>query len=64
MHEMHTYMVASYNHNPLHYKHKTEEDKLLSKYRRLLKRSKRNETKEKYRNLIREITDERKRTEG
>lgn len=64
LHEMHTYMVASYNHNPLHYKHKTEEDKLLSKYRRLLKRSKRNETKEKYRNLIREITDERKRTEG
>lgn len=53
------YMEKDYSSNPLHYRHKTEEDKLLLKYRRLMKRSKKKETKEKYKALIKEITDER-----
>ncbi len=53
------YMKEDYSHNRLHYKHKTPEDKLLLKYKRLLKRSKKSVTKDKYRQLIKEITDER-----
>jgi hypothetical protein len=43
----------------MHYRHKTPEDKLLLKYRRLVKRSKKPETKAKYQQLIKEITDAR-----
>lgn len=49
------YMVASYVHNPLHPKHNTGTDKLMKKYRRLLKRSKKPETKAKYKKLIQEL---------
>ena len=52
-----SYRAKDYSRNPLHYRHKTEEDKLLAKYRRLVKRSKKVETKEKYKALIKEITD-------
>jgi len=53
------YMGLDYSHNPLHYKHKTPEDKLLLKYRRLKRRSKKPETKKKYDTLIKEITNAR-----
>ena len=53
------YMGLDWSHNPLHYKHKTDEDKLLLKYRRLQKRSKKPATKAKYKALIKEITDAR-----
>jgi hypothetical protein len=56
---MSSYMTDDYSENPLHYRHKTPEDKLLLKYRRLVKRSKKPETKAKYQQLIKEITDAR-----
>lgn len=59
LNSMHEYMIADYTDNPLHFKHKTEEDKLLLKYRRLKRRSKKPETKQKYEDLIKEITDAR-----
>lgn len=49
------YMHRDYEHNPLHWKHKTDEDKLRLKYKRLLRRSKRAETKAKYRRLLEEL---------
>lgn len=47
------YMEANYDLMPLHYKHKTEADKLKSLYRRKIKQVKKEETKEKYRQMIR-----------
>lgn len=46
------YWGQDYSENPIHPKHLTDKDKLLRKYKRLLKRSKRESTKEKYRKLI------------
>ena len=56
---MYRYMVKDYSHNRLHYRHKTDEDKLLLKYKRLKRRSKKPETKQKYEDLIKEINHER-----
>ena len=46
------YWSKDYSANPMHPKHLTDKDKLLRKYKRLLKLSKRESTKEKYRKLI------------
>jgi len=46
------YWSKDYSANPMHPKHLTDKDKLLRKYKRLLKQSKRESTKEKYRKLI------------
>tara|TARA_R100000935_G_C2838327_1_gene169483 strand:- start:1146 stop:1553 length:408 start_codon:yes stop_codon:yes gene_type:complete len=46
------YWILDYSENPIHPKHLTDKDKLLRKYKRLLRRSKRECTKEKYRKLI------------
>lgn len=52
---MYEYMQDDYTDNPLHYKHKTPTDKLRLKYKRLLRRSKKPETKAKYQQLIKEL---------
>ena len=49
------YWSKDYSSNPIHPKHLTDKDKLLRKYKRLLKQSKRESTKEKYRKLISEL---------
>lgn len=49
------YWSKDYSANPMHPKHLTDKDKLLRKYKRLLKQSKRESTKEKYRKLISEV---------
>lgn len=49
------YMYCKYEHMPLHPKHLTDKDKLLKKYRRLKKNSKKQETKDKYSQLIKEL---------
>ena len=49
------YMETDWSVNPLHPSHKTAQDKLASKYRRLIKRSKKPETKQKYRDLLRKL---------
>jgi len=46
------YWGQDYSENPIHPKHLTDKDKLVRKYKRLLKQSKRESTKEKYRKLI------------
>ena len=46
------YWSLDFSKNPIHPKHLTDKDKLLRKYKRLLRRSKRECTKEKYRKLI------------
>lgn len=51
---MPAYMDDDYSRMPLHYRHKTPEDKLLAKYRQLKRRSIKPETKLKYENLIKE----------
>lgn len=56
---MYGYMMRDYSHEPFHYKHMTEKDKLIRKYKRLRKRSKKMSTKLKYTDLIKEITNER-----
>ena len=52
---MYNYMYANYSTLPLHPKHLTPLDKELRKARRGLRLSKKDETKEKYRNLIKEL---------
>ena len=54
------YKNKDYSNNPIHPNHKTEKDKVIKEYRRRIKRAKRPETKEKYRVLIRELTNESK----
>jgi hypothetical protein len=49
------YWKKDYSENPMHPKHLTDKDKLVRKYKRLLKQSKRESTKEKYRKLISEV---------
>ena len=49
---LHAYMVASYDDNPLHPKHRTPTDKLRQKYERLHRRSKKPETKLKYKQQL------------
>lgn len=58
---MNGYIKRDYSENKLHYRHKTPEDKLILKYKRLVKRSKKPETRAKYQALIKEITDERQK---
>lgn len=48
------YMQIDYSRNPLHCTHFTPEEKLLRKYKRLYKKSKRQSTKDKYQILIQE----------
>jgi len=55
---VYSYMDADYSHNPLHPKHLTSTDKLMRKHKRLLRVSKRRETKEKYRVLIAKLKEE------
>ena len=50
------YMHEHYEDQPLHPKHKTPEDKLVLKYKRILKRSKKPETKAKYKKLIEDLS--------
>jgi hypothetical protein len=50
-----SYRNTDWTHNPLHPTHLTEDDKLARKYRRLIKRCKKNETKQKYRDLLKEL---------
>jgi len=54
------YKSKDYSNNPIHPNHKTEKDKIIREYRRRIKRAKRPQTKEKYRVLIRELTNESK----
>lgn len=54
------YKNKDYSNNPIHPNHKTEKDKIIKEYRRRIKRAKRPQTKEKYRVLIRELTNESK----
>ena len=49
------YMLKDWTHNPLHPSHLTETDKLARKYRRLVRQSKKPETKEKWRKKLREL---------
>lgn len=51
------YRNKDYSNNPIHPNHKTEKDKIIREYRRRIKRAKRPQTKEKYRVLIRELTN-------
>jgi hypothetical protein len=46
------YWSLDYSENPIHPRHMTDKDKLIKKYKRLMKQSKRESTKEKYRKLI------------
>ena len=54
------YKNKDYSNNPIHPNHKTDKDKVIREYRRRIKRAKRPQTKEKYRVLIRELTNESK----
>ena len=49
------YWNDTYWDKPIHPAHLTDEEKLIKKYRRLLRRSKRERTKQKYRDLIKEV---------
>ena len=49
------YWVQDYSENPIHPRHMTDKDKLIKKYKRLMKQSKRESTKEKYRKLISDL---------
>jgi len=51
------YWEDTYEHNPVHPAHLTKEEKLIKKYRKLLRSSKRARTKQKYLDLIREVQD-------
>lgn len=51
------YMGTDWSDNPYHWMHKTEEDKLRLKYQRLMRRSKKPETKAKYKKLLQEMDD-------
>ena len=53
------YWRESYDDQPYHPAHLTEDQKLIKKYRRLLRKSKRERTKQKYRDLIKEVQDGR-----
>ena len=53
---IYAFIMTDWSHNPLHPKHLTANDKLIRKYKRLYKRSKRPETKAKYRKLIEELS--------
>jgi len=52
-----SYWEDDYTGSPIHPAHLTEEEKLLKKFRRLLRSSKRERTKQKYRDLIKEVQD-------
>ena len=49
------YWQYDFSGNKIHRTHKTKEDRMLREYKRRLKASKRESTKEKYRNLIKEL---------
>ena len=49
------YWGQDYSENPIHPRHMTDKDKLIKKYKRLMKQSKRESTKEKYRKLISDL---------
>ena len=49
------YIRRDYTHNPYHPKHRTPEDKVIREYRRRLRAAKTEPTKEKYRQLIKEM---------
>ena len=53
---VHSYITASYDGNLIHPKHKLPIDRQKSKYKRLIKASKKKETKDKYRKLLKELT--------
>ena len=46
------YMVASYDRNPFHPKHLTKDEKEIKRLKKIMKRSKKPETKAKYKALI------------
>lgn len=49
------YWQQDYSQNAIHPRHKTETDKLIRQYRKRLKTVKREATKEKYKNLIKDL---------
>jgi hypothetical protein len=49
------FMDSSYDHHPLHYKHLTLSDKKAKMYRKRIKSSKKQATKQKYRDLLGEL---------
>ena len=53
------YMYTDWSTRPLHPTHRTETDKLIRQYQKRIKRAKRESTKQKYRDLIRSIKNER-----
>jgi hypothetical protein len=50
------YWQMDYSENPIHPAHKTETDKLIRLYRKRIKTAKRESTKQKYRDLIKELS--------
>ena len=52
------YWSKDYSENPTHPKHRTEKDKVIREYRKRIKRAKLQKTKDKYRKLIKELTNQ------
>jgi hypothetical protein len=52
-----SYMAADYSDNTLHWTHRTDTERQILKYKRLQRRSKKPETKAKYKQLIKELRD-------
>tara|TARA_R110001592_G_scaffold342737_1_gene632742 strand:- start:76 stop:489 length:414 start_codon:yes stop_codon:yes gene_type:complete len=52
------YWSKDYSENPTHPKHRTEKDKVIREYRKRVKRAKLQKTKDKYKALIKQLTNQ------
>jgi len=52
------YWSKDYSENPTHPKHRTEKDKVIREYRKRIKRAKLQKTKDKYKALIKQLTNQ------
>jgi hypothetical protein len=52
------YWSKDYSENPTHPKHRTEKDKVIREYRKRIKKAKLQKTKDKYRELIKQLTNQ------
>jgi len=52
------YWSKDYSENPTHPKHRTEKDKVIREYRKRIKKAKLQKTKDKYKALIKQLTNQ------